>query len=108
MTPEENVDDIKISLLEAVTTEVTLLKEELTYDRRARLERALMHLANLAVSTPSKQRDDDMAITISILADYKAVAACVLLRTSGRVAEAAGNILAQVGRGLLLGAVGMP
>ena len=102
----DEVDGIKMIMLEAVTTEVALLKEELTYDRRARLERALMHLANLAASAPSRQRDDDIAIVASILADYKAVAACVLLRASGRTAETVGNILAQVGRGLLLGALG--
>jgi len=82
-------------------------RAEITPERLARIERTLHSLAELSASQESAQRDADLKMLESILADDKAIAACVIMRVAGRVTETASRILARVGRGLIMGAIGM-
>ena len=82
------------------------LRAELTPDRLDRLERTLVAIAALSVEPASEERDANLRHVTATLADEKAIAACVLMRSVGRVSEVASRVIGDIARGFIFGALG--
>lgn len=98
-------------LLAALQIEAEAARESFSAEDRLVLERAFMRLAVLvairqkAVGDEIAENEEEIRAVVATLRNFRAVAALVLARASGRISEAAATILGRIARGLLVGAL---